>query len=107
MSYALTGLTPNTEYFFQVEAVGGAATVYGTVLNFTTLAAAPTATTNAATSVTATGATLNGTVNNENNTSTTVTFCYKATGDHLRDMHRRHLGDGHPVAGDRRLDTPP
>ena len=80
VSYALTGLTPNTEYFFRVEAVGGGATVYSsTVLNFTTPHGAPTATTTAATSITATAATLNGTVNNENNTSTAVTFCYKAT----------------------------
>ena len=80
VSYALTGLTPNTKYFYRVKAVstGNAYTVYGSVLTFTTLPA-PTATTDAATSVTATGATLNGTVNNENNPSTTVTFCYKTT----------------------------
>ena len=79
VSYALTGLTPNTKYFFRVKAVNSAGTTYGSVLKFTTLAAAPPATPHAATSVTATGATLNGTVNNENNPSTTVTFCYKAT----------------------------
>ncbi len=57
---------------------------------------APTATTDAATSVTATSATLNGTVNNENNTSTTVTFCYKTTS--LSSTCTGPPGDGHPVA---------
>ena len=52
---ALTGLAPGTEYYFQIEAVNSGGTTYGSVLNFTTLAAAPTATTNAATGVTGTG----------------------------------------------------
>ncbi len=81
VSYALIGLAPNTKYYFRVEAAttGNTYTVYGTVKTFTTTHQAPTATTNAATSLTATGATLNGTVNNENNTSSTVTFCYKTS----------------------------
>ncbi len=39
MSYALTGLAPNTKYYFQVKAVstGNAYTTYGSVLTFTTL----------------------------------------------------------------------
>ena len=32
----LSGLAPNTEYFFQIKAVNSAATTYGAVLNFTT-----------------------------------------------------------------------
>ena len=77
----LSSLAPNTKYYFQIEAVStsGNYTTYGSVLNFTTTTEAPTATTNAATSVTATGATLNGSVNDENNTSTTVTFCYSTS----------------------------
>ena len=74
----LTGLAPNTEYYFQIAANNSSGNSYGSVLNFTTAAEAPTATTNAATSVTATGATLNGSVNAED-TSTTVTFCYSTS----------------------------
>ena len=77
-SAALSGLAPGTEYFFQIEATNSAGTSYGSVLNFTTPAAAPTATTNAATSVSGTGATLNGSVNAEG-ASTTVTYCYSTS----------------------------
>ena len=77
-SGALSGLTPGTEYYFQIEATNSAGTTYGSVLNFTTPAAAPTATTNAATSVSGTGATLNGSVNAEG-ASTTVTYCYSTS----------------------------
>src|SRR3984957_13552056 len=60
---ALSGLAPGTQYFFNIEAVNSAGTTFGTATSFTTLAAAPTATTNAATSVTGSGGTLNGSVN--------------------------------------------
>ena len=74
----LSGLTPNTEYFFQIKAVNSVnGTTYGAVLNFTTTLA-PTATTSAASGTTATTSTLNGTVNAEN-ASTTVSFCYSTT----------------------------
>ena len=58
---ALIGLTPNTEYFFQIEATNSVTTTYGAVLNFTT-SEVPAATTSAASATTATGSTLNGTV---------------------------------------------
>ena len=74
---ALSGLTPNTEYFFQIKAVNSGATTYGAVLNFTTTLA-PTATTSAATGTHGTGSTLNGSVNAEN-VSTTVSFCYSTS----------------------------
>ena len=77
-SAALSGLAPGTEYFFQIEATNSAGTTYGSVLNFTTPAAAPTATTNAATSVSGAAATLNGSVNAEG-ASTTVTYCYSTS----------------------------
>ena len=74
---AVTGLTPNTKYYFQIEAANFSGTVYGSVLNFTTTEL-PGATTSAATSVTTTGATFNGSVNAEN-ASTSVSFCYSTT----------------------------
>ena len=71
----ITGLLPNTTYHYCLSAVNIAGTTDGSDATFTTGKAVPTATTSAATSVTSTGATLNGTVN-ASNESTTVTFEY-------------------------------
>ena len=71
----LSGLTANTLYHYRVAATNTLGTTYGSDLTFTTLSGIPTATTNAATSVTLTGAALNGTVN-AGSLSTTVTFNY-------------------------------
>lgn len=76
-SKAITGLTAGTHYYFRVKGVNSSATVYGITLEFVTDAAA-TAVTDAASSITGSGATLNGTVNGLN-TSTTVTFEYGTT----------------------------
>jgi len=79
ISAGLTGLTPNTTYHYRVKAVNCSPTpIYGNDLTFTTLCTPPTATTNAASSIGTTTATLNGTVN-ANNFSTTVTFEYGLT----------------------------
>jgi len=64
-SAAVSGLAPNTTYYFQIKAVSSGGTTYGSVLSFTTTLA-PAATTSAASGTTATGSTLNGTVNAEN-----------------------------------------
>ena len=67
-SAILTGLTANTTYYFEVQATSAGGTTDGTILHFTTSAAAatpPAATTVAATAITATGATLNASVNPE------------------------------------------
>jgi hypothetical protein len=77
VSAALTGLIPGTTYHFRVKAVSAGGTVSSTELTFTTLQL-PSATTDAATSLTTTTATLNGTVN-ANGSSTTVTFEYGTT----------------------------
>jgi phosphodiesterase/alkaline phosphatase D-like protein len=71
-------LTPNTTYHYRVVAQNAGNTVYGADMTFTTGTAPPSVYTNAATAVTATGATLNGIVN-ANNDSTTVTFEYGET----------------------------
>ncbi|MEI8049521.1 MAG: hypothetical protein WCI92_19240, partial [Bacteroidota bacterium] len=76
VSYSLTGLVPNTTYYYQVVGTVGVFVYIGLPpLSFTTPAILPTVTTNAATSVTSTGAVMNGTVN-ANNASTVVTFEY-------------------------------
>lgn len=75
---AINGLSPNTIYHYRVVASNANDTVYGADQTFTTNGTAPSAVTNAATGVSGTGATLNGTVN-ANGTSTTVTFEYGTT----------------------------
>ncbi|MDR1006134.1 MAG: S8 family serine peptidase [Bacteroidales bacterium] len=75
---ALTALNPNTNYTFKAYAVAGGDTTYGDELSFTTLQTiAPTVTTNAATNVTQTTATLNGTVAQGTNTITIRGFKYR------------------------------
>ena len=75
VSGAITGLTCNTTYHFRVKAVNSVDTTYGNDATFTTSPCAPTVTTGTATSITASGATLDGTVSS-NGASTTVTFEY-------------------------------
>jgi phosphodiesterase/alkaline phosphatase D-like protein len=69
----ITGLSPNTTYYVRAYATNTAGTAYAEVS-----AQAPTATTGSATGISASGATLNGTVN-ANGASTTVTFEYGTT----------------------------
>lgn len=80
VSAGLTGLSPNTAYHFRIKATNAAGTVTGEDLTFTTLASvvAPAATSLAATSVTNTAASINGSVN-ANSSITTVSFEYGAT----------------------------
>ena len=60
---SLSGLTPGLTYFFRVAATNSAGTSKGTIASFTTIALPPAVSTAAATSVTLTGGTLNGSVN--------------------------------------------
>ena len=73
VTYSLTGLAPNTTYHFRVKATNPGGTANGEDLTFTTDKVAPTATTGAAIDIGTTTATLNGTVN-ANNDETTVYF---------------------------------
>jgi len=77
----LTGLRPNTTYFVKAYATNSAGTSYGNELSFVTLGQAPSALTQPACCISATGATLNGTVN-PNYLSTTVTFEYGTTAEY-------------------------
>jgi hypothetical protein len=63
VSNLISGLSPGTLYHFQVVATNSSGSVTGGDLTFTTAPVNPTAITLAATGVTATNATLNGTVN--------------------------------------------
>ena len=86
MTAALTGLTPGTRYFDQVVATSAGGTTAGAILSFTTLAP-PAATTQAATDVTDTAATLDGSVNPAGS-ATTVVFVY-GTDPNAQDRTRR------------------
>ena len=81
----LSGLTPNTTYHFRAVGVNLGGTTNGSDRTFTTGLSAPTVTTEAVTLITETGATLNGTVN-ANNSSSTVTFEYGTTTSYGRTV---------------------
>jgi hypothetical protein len=79
VSASLTGLTPGTTYHYQLVATSTAGTTNGGDGIFTTTnAPAPVVVTSAASAITSTGATLNGTVN-PNGQSTTWYFEYGTT----------------------------
>ena len=63
VSNLIASLSPGTTYHYQLVAANSGGTSFGTDLTFTTAPAAPAVVTQPATSVTATNATLNGTVN--------------------------------------------
>lgn len=79
-SAPLTGLSPSTTYHYRVEATNSGGTTLGSDQQFTTSAAlvAPVVTTTAATGLTSSGGTVNGTVNPEGQ-ATTYQFEYGTT----------------------------
>ena len=78
VSAAINGLTCNTLYHFRVVGVNAGGTANGADVTFTTAACPTTVVTNAATAITTTGATLNGSVSS-NGASTAVLFQYGPT----------------------------
>lgn len=80
VSAAVTGLTCGATYHFRVSGTNSIGTTNGSDATFTTLACPgpPTATTGTATSITTTGATLNGTVD-DNGGDTVASFDYGTT----------------------------
>jgi phosphodiesterase/alkaline phosphatase D-like protein len=78
VSKSLADLQPYTTYHFRVVAKNTDNTIYGLDMTFTTDGTPPTATTDAATAVSSSGATLNGTVK-ANNENTIVNFEYGLT----------------------------
>jgi uncharacterized repeat protein (TIGR01451 family) len=75
ISADLSGLSGGTTYHYRIKATNSAGTTVGDDMTFTTTDTRPTVSTLAATSVTTTGATLNGTVNGIGQ-STTAIFEY-------------------------------
>jgi len=94
VSNSLADLEPNTTYHYRVVAQNPDNTVNGADMTFTTGPVPPTATTNAATGVSGTGATLNGSVQASND-ATTVTFEYGLT----PGLGSTVTADQSPVAG--------
>ena len=72
---SISGLSPGINYHFQLVVTNSAGTNYGGDLNFTTLGLAPTVTTQPASNVTTTSATLTGAVN-PNGAATSFYFQY-------------------------------
>ena len=79
VSINLLGLSPNTIYHYRVKAVNTLGTTYGIDMTFTTLGLQPTVTTVAASNIQPFSSTLNGTVNANYFSSTTITFEYGTT----------------------------
>ena len=92
---ALVGLVPDTTYYFRWVASDGSTEMMGE--NFT-LVPIPTVVTTAATGLTPTGATINGTVD-PNGSPTTVTFDYSTDPDLLGPLTVGTLIDGFVDAG--------
>jgi 6,7-dimethyl-8-ribityllumazine synthase len=78
VSGLINGLTPGTAYHFQLVASNSLGASLGSDLTFTTGAGVPTATTLSASGITATNATLNGTVNPDGG-ATSAYFSYGLT----------------------------
>lgn len=94
----LTGLTDNTTYYYRAYATNEAGTTYGDIASFTTPVAIslPWVTTSSIVSdVTGSGATCGGTINNDGNDPTNLTYgiCYSTTDGFAGQ-------DGTHVAGD-------
>lgn len=94
----LTGLTDNTTYYYRAYATNEAGTTYGNIASFTTPVAIslPWVTTSSIVSdVTGSGATCGGTINNDGNDPTNLTYgiCYSTTDGFAGQ-------DGTHVAGD-------
>ena len=93
VSADIDGLTANTTYHYRLRSENDFGITYGADKTFNTPAAPPTATTGTATSMAYTSATLNGTVN-PNNSSTTCYFEYGKTTDYGSTTSSIDAGSG-------------
>ena len=77
---AITGLSPNTTYYARAYSTNTAGTSYGSIVSLTTSVTVPTVTTNTASSIFPTFATLNGTVSSTGGATVTARgFVYGPT----------------------------
>ena len=79
VSNNITGLFAGTVYYYRLVATNSIGTAFSGRTNFTTVAVLPTAATLSATNVTTSGALLQGSVNPNNSTDTSVRFEYGVT----------------------------
>ncbi|MDX9732711.1 MAG: endonuclease, partial [Thermoanaerobaculia bacterium] len=93
LSASLTGLTACTTYHYRATATSSAGTTNGSDATFETSCPAPVVTTGAATAVTTTGATLNGTVN-PNGLATTASFEWGLTTSYGQTTAGQSMGTG-------------
>jgi len=93
LSASLTGLTACTTYHYRATATSSAGTTNGADLTFETSCPASVVTTGAATDVTTTGATLNGTVN-PNGLATTASFEWGLTTAYGETTAGQSMGSG-------------
>ena len=95
-SQPITGLTPSTTYYFKAFASNNAGTVYGEVMQFSTITPTiPTVQTNAATSISTSSATLNGNVTATGSDPVTVRgFVYGTSESNLSSNVESGSGTG-------------
>ncbi len=89
----LNPIISNGAFHYRVVATNGSYTTYGQDVAFNTLAAPPSATTNAASNITSGSATLNATVN-PNNSSTTVYFQFGLSTSYGANTSSVSIGSG-------------
>jgi hypothetical protein len=87
VSASVTSLRPNTTYYFLVVATNAGGTSYGSYETFRTLPGPPSVVTEAASSITATSATLNGTLNANGLPLDGCYFSYEAVENGIGGRH--------------------
>lgn len=92
---SMTNLEPGSLYYVCAYAVNSAGTVYGKDVQFNTLSVAPSVTTQAATSITSSSATLNGVISSTGgSTITEAGFTYQADGDYTSKSVQVQVSNG-------------
>ncbi len=96
LSAAISGLAPCTTYHFRARATSAGGTVVGSDQVFSTSCPVPVVTTDPATAISTTGATLNGTVN-PSGQATTASFEWGTTASYGQSTSVQAVGSGSTV----------